>query len=170
MSMITLRDIIIDPFDQASVERAYEQVKEIEGKLQPALDRLVEQMAKKGVEIAKAELIFFSNPAYDTGELSDSVRAEVNGSEATVAAGYEGGAGYYAAFVEYGTGAVGGMQSDGSVKKGYRQSGWVYFNDRIGSFVFTMGMAARPFMQNTYSDLLTEAEVAGGRIIAEYLA
>lgn len=167
MSAFTIRDITIDPFDEASVNRAWEQVKEIELKLQPALEHLVKQMAEKGVEIAKAELIFFADPAYDTGELSDTIRAVLDGSEATVAAGYPGerNKGFYAAYVEYGTGTVGG-----TADQGYSQTGWVYFNDRIGRFVFTTGMAARPFMHNTYEDLRTEAEVAGGRIIAEYLA
>lgn len=166
MSTFTLRDISIDPFDPQSIEMAHQQILDLQERLAPAMEQLVAKLAEKGVEIARAELIFFANPAYDTGELSETVRAVINKGEATVAAGYKGGRnkGFYAAFVEFGTGSV-GHPGDTA----HRQNGWVYYNDRTGRFTFTMGMAARPFMHNTYEDLIEEAEAAGGRILADYL-
>lgn len=168
MSEFTLLDITIDPFDPSSVRYALQKVNDIKAKLQPAMELLVKQMAEKGVEIARAFLVDYK--AYDTGELSDSVRAEVKEDTAVIAAGYHNGNGFYAAYIEFGTGIIGGMQDDGTIKEGYRQTGWVYFNERIGRFVFTTGMAARPFMHDTYESLIIKAEAEGGKIIAEYIA
>lgn len=168
MSTFVLRDITIDPFDAASVNLAVEQIKFIEDQLQPALEHLVKQLAEKGVEIAKAELIFFDQPAYDTGALSDSIKCKVNGGEAEINAGEGltnamGEPTNYALYVEYGN--------------GYSRPGGWWYPDPAGwrtingqRYSFTNGMSPRPFMQNTFEDLRTEAEAAGGRIIAEYLA
>lgn len=168
MSSFTIRDIFIDPFDGASVERAIGQIKEIEGRLQPAIERLVKQLAEKGVEIAKAELLFFDKPAYDTGALSDSIKCEVNGDKGIISAGEGltnamGVPTNYALFVEYGNGSS-------------RPNGW-WYPDPAGnrtvngqSYSFTLGMSPRPFMHNTYEDLIDEAKAAGGKIVAEYLA
>lgn len=178
MSTFTIRNIKMDPTDPASIQRAIRQVNDVEKRLQPAMEELVRRMAEKGVGIAKAEIIFFDDPAYDTGALQESIRAVVNGNEATIAAGYENGPGYYAAYVEFGTGMPGltsaknpSMRDPDRKDTGtYSEVGWVYYNEQIDSFVFTTGMAGRPFMHNTYEDLIEEAEVAGGRIVAEYLA
>lgn len=175
MSQIVIRDIEIDPFDSKSIQSAINQVRDLERRLQPALDRFVKEMAEKGVEIAKATLLSFDRPAFDTGELHDSVTAYVNGSEATISAG-EGLD--YAAYVEFGTGMPGQMSAVNHEMRDprnnssgtYANGGWVYYNDRIDSFVFTYGMEGRPFMYNTYKELIEEIEYDGGRILAEYMA
>lgn len=173
MSTFLIRRITVNPLDAASIQSAIDQVKDIQYRLQPALNRLVEQMALRGVDIARATLLEFDRPAYDTGELYESIQANVNGGEATVAA-----QAYYAAYVEFGTGMPGqvsannpGMLDPRQKDTGtYSNGGWVYFNDRIGDFVFTTGMEGRPFMYMTYNELMEEAEYEGGRIVAEYLA
>jgi len=152
------------------IEKAIRVVNDIRDKLHPALMNLIFQLAEKGVEIARAELIFFDNPAYYTGELSESITSEVD----------EDGTGYvltnceYAMYVEYGTGdGFDDSNEDGVGRSGkpiHSMTGWYYFNDNDGKVHFTTGMAARPFMHNTYKDLIEEAEASGGKIIAEYLA
>lgn len=173
MSTFLIRQITVDPLDAKSIQNAIDQIKEIQGRIVPALEKLVAEMAKKGVEIAKATLLEFDRPAFDTGELHDSIEAFVNGSEATVSA-----QAYYAAYVEFGTGLPGQVSANNPAMRDPRQKdtgtyhdgGWVYFNDRIGQFVFTYGMEGRPFMYMTYKELIEEAEYEGGRIVAEYLA
>lgn len=161
----TIRRIRIS-LDPASIQNAIDQVEEIRDRLKPALDSLVGQMAEKGVEIARAELIFFSPPAYFTGELSDSIQSESTGGSGRVYTGCE-----YAAYVEFGTGAVGeGSNTNPDTTGPFRQSGWAYFNERDGKWHWTTGMAARPFMYNTLRDLEAYVEDNGGRIIADYLA
>ena len=154
----TIKNIDIE-LTPESLAKAMAQIELIQGKLQPAMTHLIEQMIEKGVEIARAELIFFDNPAFDTGALSDSIGCGMQSeSEGVVTTGA-----MYAVYVEYGTGeyAAGG---DG------RQGGWTYFDTRTGQFRHTFGMAPRPFMLNTYNDLREEIMAAGGRIVAEYLA
>ena len=169
MSEFTLMDVTIDPFDIASVRSALQKVNHIRRRLQPALIRLINQMAKKGVEIARAELIFFDRPAYDTGYLSESIHSiPYNGDAAYVTTDC-----YYAAYVEFGTGSVGqhsAINPEASNIGTYTQNGWVYYNERLDRFVWTKGMAARPFMYHTFKDLIAEVEAVGGQIIAEYIA
>ena len=173
MSTFIIRQITLDPLNPASIQNAIDQVRDIQYRLQPALERLVEEMAGRGVEIARATLLEFDRPAYDTGELYNSIQGNVNGGEATVSV-----QAYYAAYVEFGTGMPGqvsannpGMRDPRQKDTGtYHSGGWVYFNERKGDFVFTYGMEGRPFMHNTYQELINEAEYDGGRIVAEYLA
>lgn len=169
MSEFTLMDVTIDPFDVSSVMSALQRIDYIRKRLQPAMERLINQMAEKGVEIAKAELIFFDDPAYDTGYLSESIHSiPYSGDAAYVATDC-----YYAAYVEFGTGSVGqssAINPEGRNIGTYTQGGWVYYNEQIDKFVWTMGMAARPFMYHTFKDLIAEVEAVGGQIIAEYIA
>lgn len=177
MSSFTIADIEFDPMDAKSIQKAIERVQDIEEKLQPALDQLVKAMAEEGVKIAKATLLSFPKPAFDTGELYETIRMEENGGEATVAAGYEDGDGFYAAYVEFGTGLAGQVSANNPNMRDPRQNdtgtyhdgSWVYYNDRIGKFLTTYGMAGRPFMYRTLQELTEEAEFDGGRIVAEYL-
>ena len=149
------------------LDRAIREVERIRDKILPAAKSLIEQLAKKGVEIAKAELIFFSPPAYYTGQLSDSITYEMGQDEdAFITAGrgcIDGEGNSYAVHVEYGTGIY-----NWASKRDL--TGWYYYNNRDGKVHWTNGMPPRPFMQRTYEDLIREIEAEGGRILAEYLA
>lgn len=164
MSSFTIRKIEFE-LTEESIDDAINQINEIRNKIQPAMINLIEELTEKGVEIAKAELIFFSPPAYDYGDLQASIRKEEYHDGCGKVIAGEGLDKGYAVYVEYGTGIAGGEGQEG-----YRQTGWTYFNDRIGKFVFTTGMRPRPFMHNTLRDLEDEVKAAGGRILAEYLA
>lgn len=161
-----------------SLERAIMEINFIRDNLHPALMYLIGKLAEKGVEIARAELIFFSDPAFDTGALSESVKYEYTDDEkaAKITAGEgcyigedpsKGGwdpSTSYAMFVEYGTGMYGADVNE------HGDAGWYYYNNRSGQWVHTIGMAARPFMSNAYNGIIDEVEANGGRIVAEYLA
>ena len=47
--------------------------------------------------------------------------------------------------------------------------GWVYKNKMDGKFYISEGQPPKPFMYNTYMELLEKAQKDGPRIIAEYL-
>lgn len=167
--MIILKDIKMT-LDPASVAMAVQVVKDFRNHLQSAMTHLIETLTEKGVEIARAELIFFNNPAYDSGALSESIHAGMlNEKQGIVATGVT-----YAVFVEYGTGAVGAMNKHPE-PNGYQYDihshgvrGW-YYRSTDGSFYWTAGMPSRPFMYNTLRDLEDEAERIGGTVIAEYI-
>ena len=162
MSGWVIREINID-LSTADLTAAIAEIRSIQRKLPKAVKSLVEYLAKKGVEIAKAHLIFFPDPAYYTGELSESIRYSMDGeNSAVIAAGNEGGSGFYAAFVEFGTGIF-----NENSNRGFE--GWYYYNDRDGRVHWTNGMAPRPFMGLTFYDLETEVKAVGGKIVAEYL-
>ena len=175
---LTIKNIEMT-LEPASIERAIRQIQDVQNRLGPAMICLINALAEKGVDIARAELIFFSKPAYDTGALSESMQYIP----------YDGNAAYvktdihYAAFVEYGTGVVGeasphpepsqwAYDSHGHGEAGWwypSPYGWVQASGDGPMLAWTRGMASRPFTYNTLRDLEEEAEANGGKIVAEYL-
>jgi hypothetical protein len=184
--MIILKNINMT-LDKKSIKSAMKQLDDFEKILKPAMINLIERLAEKGVEIARAELIFFDDPAYMTGALSESVNYRMVGEDGLVTAGegLDSKYGSYAMFVEYGTGIVGKENHHPEYEEaGYEydlnnhdHGGWWYpaawgflEADDGQMLAWTDGMPARPFMYNTLQDLAIEAETMGGKIIAEYIA
>lgn len=164
-----IRNIHFD-LSPGGVQKAIDEVNYIRDRLAPAMARLIDTLAEKGVKIARSEIIHFDNPAYDTGQLSESIQMKpCEDHVGKVFTNCE-----YAMYVEFGTGI--GFDGNNAIGVGrvgtpdHLANGWVYFNDRTGQWTFTRGMAARPFMQNTFEDLFIEAAIDGGRLIAEYIA
>lgn len=165
--------------DPASIQNAIDVITLIQGRIKPAMLQLIDYLREKGVEIAKAELIFFQdagggeNPAYATGALSNSIKSRMENEVGYVEAGEGltnamGAPTNYAIYVEYGNTAK-------------HKMGWWYpspdgwWTPSEGKYAgqpmaHTWGMLPRPFMQNTLLDLEEEAKAEGGRIVAEYLA
>lgn len=172
--------------DERSIGKAIQEVNRFKEKLQPAMQCLITWLAEKGVEVAKAELIFMPGPPYMSGDLQNSILYRKIGDYAEITAG-EGlitEYGSYAMFVEYGTGFIGANHPHPEADKaGYKYDvhkhgmrGWWYpapwgtIEAEGGTkLAWTQGMASRPFMYNTLRDLEEEAEASGGRIIAEYI-
>lgn len=172
--------------DPDSIDEAIRKVEEVEELLKSAMVHLIGRLAEKGVEIARAELIFFGEPAYDTGALSESVRYDYTEDGNAVISAGQGlytKYGSYAMFVEYGTGIIGAESPNPTAGehgyaydvKGHGKHGWYYpapwgtYEAEDGTLLaWTQGMPPRPFMGNTFVDLQQEAEAAGGKIIAEY--
>ena len=93
----------------------------------------------------------------DTGEMAESITTQVvqnSKNEIAVRVGPTDDI-FYAKYVEYGTGiyAVNGVG---------RQTPWVYYNQRWGQFVYTVGNKPQPFI---YKSLVKNAPK-----IKEYLA
>lgn len=170
--------------DQASIEHAIEEIELFKSQLKPAMQCLIEALAEKGVEVARASLLLIgvenragpvdgdsriTNEAYASGDLYESIRCDIGNGEARVIAG-EGlhnamgdpDSPSYAMYVEYGNGYT-------------KPNGWWYpapYGWRLYKgqmYAWTNGMAPRPFMGNTYQDLIQEAETNGGKVIAEYI-
>lgn len=176
--MIALKQINMT-LDRSSIANALREVKLFESQLKPAMQCLIEYLTEKGVEIARAELIFFDEPAYDTGALSDSVEYEVMEDKAVISAGNGltnamGVPTNYAVFVEYGTGIYGADVNDHGAEGWWYPAPWGWWTPKTGKYsgqpmAHTFGMPARPFMYNTLRDLEDEVQANGGRIIAEYI-
>ena len=170
--------------DPESIQNAIDEINLFESQLKPAMQCLIEHLAEKGVEVAKASLMWIGgsntgggetgeepveNPAYASGDLFESIRCDIGDGEARVIAG-EGlhnamgdpDSPSYAMYVEYGNGYT-------------KPNGWWYpapYGWRLYKgqmYAWTNGMAPRPFMGNTYQDLIQEAETNGGKVIAEYI-
>ena len=138
--------------------------------LQSRLVELVEKLAEKGVEIAKANVTKLD--AIFTGELIDSLHSEKGSASKGTAIFYIVTDSKHAAFVEFGTGVVGqnSPHKNGEYlsKAAWQYAtgpkifttqdgrvGWIYPTDD-GGFRFTEGMKSRPFMYETALELQRE--------------
>ena len=172
-------DMTLDP---DSISEAIKQVEEFEQKLKPAMRHLIEYLAEKGVEVARAELLFLGGdepgdfPAYQTGNLSKSIQYWMKENGAVVSAGEGLQDGYsppqsYAMYVEYGTGIYGADLNGHGLEGWWYPAPWGWRETEDGTrLAWTQGMPPRPFMAHTLIDLEEEVKVMGGRVIAEYYA
>lgn len=169
-----------------SIENAIKEVRHFQKQLKPAMQHLIDRLAAKGIEVARAELVFFTNgngdfstgdnanPAYDTGRLSESIYYKTTEVGAVIIAG-EGlhnamgdvDSESYAYYVEYGNGytRAGGW---------WYPAPWGWWTPKEGKhagepMAYAPGMKPRPFMGHTLLDLTEEARTVGGEIIAEYI-
>lgn len=104
-----------------------------------ALSSGAESGLQKGLlqagELVRAEAA--ANCPVDTGALRQSIAVEqADGTAVTVGTNVE-----YGIYVEFGTGAQGDPSVAHTIK-----AGWVYFNERTGSFVYTTGQHPQPFL------------------------
>ena len=172
--MIVLKNIEMT-LDESSIAKAISEIKMFQEQLKPAMQCLIEYLCEKGVEIARAELIFFDDPAYMTGALSESMKYRIlENGDGQVVAGEGLHDGYtppqsYAVYVEYGTGIYGPDLNDHGLGGWWYPAPWGTATVKGKKYAWTNGMAPRPFMGNTYQDLIQEAETMGGRVIAEYI-
>lgn len=172
--------ITFDCLSQKSIKKAIRQIREYQKKLDEKCKLIAENLAEKGVEIAKVQIADLD--AVFTGDLLDSIHSEYKGSSNGSSVYAVVADSDHAVFVEFGTGIVGkqspypydfpeGISWEYASGKTIRQLadgryGWFYpGND--GKWYFTEGMPARPFMHYTAEELReialeTVKEVFGG--------
>lgn len=167
--------------DPSSISNAIREVRLFEEKLKPAMQCLIDYLCEKGVEVARAALLYIGgnvdgsgeDPAYMTGDLQDSITWRNENGTGIVTAG-EGlvdgeGNGSYAIYVEYGTGIYGADVNGHGIGGWWYPAPWGTWERDGTLYAWTNGMPPRPFMQSTFIDLCEEAEMNGGRVIAEYI-
>ena len=125
----------------------------IEGldKLLSKLDAMTgEKAVERGIERAcvfvegQAKRNLQDGQISDTGELAGSITHVVNGNHGEVGTNKE-----YGPYVEFGTGAH-AAKGDG------RDTPWVYYSERLGHFVTTVGQYPQPFLYPALDDHLPE--------------
>lgn len=171
--------------DARSIDKAIREIRKLQTDLKDAMRGLVEELAKQGAEIAKIEITDLG--AVDTGALRASIGYGAFDPATRTAIVYAGG--YYACFVEFGTGVVGQqnpppaldsmqdfavMGENGALYTEYDtnkhgEAGWWYRPVGGTRYRWTKGMPARPFMYNTYVNLGDIAKHHGGQILAQYI-
>ena len=175
---------IVMTLDEESVKQAVKDVEEIQRRLKPAMQCLIDYLGEKGVTVARASLLMIGgsnegggpngtdpveNEAYASGDLYESIRYQSEDGCGSIIAGegLHNAMGdpdnpSYAMYGEYGNGysRPGGWWYPAPY-------GWRAFNGKM--YAWTNGMAPRPFMGNTYQDLIQEAEAFGGKVIVEYI-
>lgn len=160
-----LKNISFD-LNARSINRAIREIQIFQQQLNETIDQLVEALTEKGVEVAKLQIAAFE--AVDTGELEHSIQGYYSPN---LHAGWVYTNAYHAMFVEYGTGIVGegtyptttanGWQYD---INGHGEYGWIYRKESDGTFHWTNGYVARPFMLNTFEWLKEAAPDIASRM------
>ncbi len=139
------------------IDKAVKEIQKYRQELTRKIESLVQALTDRGVEIAKLQVVQMG--AIYTGELEASITGYY--SPSTRVGIIKAGA-WYAAYVEFGTGAVGANSPHPAPENwqydvnNHGESGWVYFNDNDGRRHWTAGMASRPFMYNTAKQLEAE--------------
>ena len=171
----------------SDINRAIRELNNFQQQLHRAMQGLCEEMLENGALHAKIEISRLH--AVDTGALMASIGHGAFDPSSRTGIVYAGG--YYAFFVEFGTGIVGKdnphpglsdgtvgkfavLGANGSVYTGYDTNhhgteGWWYRPVGSNKYEWTKGMKARPFMYNTYLYLEDFAKRYGGEIIAEFI-
>jgi HK97 gp10 family phage protein len=96
----------------------------------------VKKIVRKTAEMMVSQMIALAPTAeVDGGNLKRSIDASYSGDglSAVIDVGAD-----YAIYVEYGTGIY-------STEGNGRKTPWVYFDEKLGHYVFTRGMRAQPF-------------------------
>ncbi len=170
-----------------SIQNAIDQVNQLQNDLKTGFDDLCREALELGVRRAKYWVAALK--AVDTGALMASIGHGAYDPGTHTGIIYAGG--YYAFYVEFGTGIVGAakphpaagewganvavMGMDGSVytqydTNGHGESGWWYKPIGGDRYRWTKGMPARPFMYYAYRDLQDRLEHDGGKFLADYIA
>ena len=148
--------------DASSISNAIRELERYRDDLRDAIQELVRELMSEGRDIAVQNVVRL---AYDTGELAGSIHTRGYFSE-DLCMGIIYADAYYAVFVEYGTGIVGktgpqhpflpaGWEHD---HNHHGDAGWVYVSDRDGKPHWTKGQPSKPFMYNTYMELIRLAQ------------
>lgn len=147
------------------LDRAIREVESFKQELLKKTNALIEALTDRGAEIAKARVRALG--ALYTGELEGSIRGYFSPAEGVgiiSAGGPKGSSGWYAVYVEYGTGVRGKQtphpKPGGWVYdvNGHGEAGWWYYNGRDGRMHWTKGMPSRPFMLETARQLEAECQ------------
>ena len=111
---------------------------ELLAKFQKMPDEMKDGLKKgllQGGELIRAEAA--ATAPVDTGRLRGSIVVEdMGGNRVRVGTNTE-----YAIYVEFGTGAKGDSAVAHTTK-----TGWVYYNEKTGGFVYTTGQPPQPFL------------------------
>lgn len=153
------KTVIKFSLDEKDIDRAIKEVAKFKREFLKKCEQLVEALTDEGVKIAKLQVAQLD--AVYTGELMNSIEGYYS---PTYNVGIIKAGAYYAAYVEFGTGVVGG-QSPHPNPDGWQydvnnhgDAGWVYYNDDVGGFRWTKGFKSRPFMYNTARELEKECK------------
>lgn len=158
----------LNPLSPSSIASVQKQLKEYRDSLDVKCQRLSQELADRGVQIAKANVTRLD--AIFTGELLNSIHSKKGGGDKNTAVFFIVADSRHAAYVEFGTGQLGqegsypypfpeGVEWDYNsgetiIEISPGQYGWFYPKD--GKWYFTQGMPSRPFMYETSIELIQE--------------
>ena len=154
--------------NEKSISSAIDEVREYQAEVKRKVLEVCAKLVKDGVQIARSYIVTYK--AYDEGNLYNSVEGyfdPVTGKGYVCVYVPNTNEGYnnfnYAQIVEFGSG-IRGSEGSAPDRPGWWEldrhlhgtKGWWFFKD--GEWIRTYGQQPRPFMWNTYQELLERAE------------
>lgn len=135
--------------DADYISSAISEIRTYRKEIEDATRSLVEELVKEGYQICHTRILMWG--ALESGELLDSIEGiydPVSG-KGIIKTDCK-----HAAFVEFGTGVF----VEGKAKAKYGNAGWWYLDKKQGRKRWTKGMEPRPFMHETYVELMEKAQ------------
>lgn len=154
------KTVISFSLNEKSINQAIRELEKYKQEFNRKCNELIKQLTDYGCEFAKLQVLRLG--AFDTGELADSIHGFF---DADSHVGFIRADCWYAIYVEYGTGVIGaknphpeyGMHGWVYDVNNHGTEGWVYFNEREGKVMRTLGQPSSPFMYNTFRELQQKA-------------
>lgn len=148
--------------NRESVQNAIKEVNDFKNDLRNAINTLAQDLYKEGVQIVKARIVELDTP-HSTGHLENSVQGVFDPTTGVgVISVYAENSDYnfnYACIVEFGSGVWGKRHPApdqpswwGYDEHEHGEAGWWYTGGH-----WTQGMPSRPFMYQSYLELLEKA-------------
>ena len=134
------------------INSAIKELEKYKTELRFKVNLLMQTIVATGEQIAKAQVVELG--ARYTGDLANSIHGVYNPSS-HIGLVYAGA--WYAVYVEFGTGVVGSASPHPTPEvagwkydiNNHGETGWVFLDEKDGTYHWTKGFASRPFMYNT---------------------
>lgn len=135
-----------------SINSAIKELEKYKVELKFKVSLLMQTLVATGEQIARAQVVELG--AKYTGDLANSIHGAYN-SQSHIGIIYAGA--WYAVYVEFGTGVVGSESPHPNFQESgwqydvnnHGEMGWVFLDERDGTYHWTKGFESRPFMYNT---------------------
>lgn len=163
------KDLKIDIFDGGSISSAIEELIWYKRWVTMCTKELLYELVLRGENLLSANIASADiKSARAKAELQSSISGIFNrnlGTGVLSVGGPSGSTGYFAVFVEFGTGVVGARSPHpdlipgwGYDSSGHGESGWYYYKEADGQVHWTQGQPSHPFMYQTGKELRNEVE------------
>ena len=138
------------------ISKAIKELESYKKELKIKINMLMETIVSTGIQVAKVQVVELG--AKYSGELESSISGAYDSQNHTGVI-YAGA--WYAVYVEFGTGVVGKGSPHPTPEVAnwkydvneHGEMGWVFLDERDGTYHWTQGFQSRPFMYNTVRSL-----------------
>ena len=132
-----------------AISKAISELQTYRKEVTDVIRSLIEELTNEGYQICRTRILMCE--ALESGELLDSIEGIY---DPVTGKGIIKTDCKHAAIVEFGS----GVYVEGKAKAKYGEAGWWYLDKKQGRKRWTQGMPPRPFMWETYQEIMEKAK------------